>query len=79
MLDYAGGIVISRHRTAKDMPAQVNHKNAYGVEICKTRQVSNTAFHESAKLNPCFLFSGPDRVSERSKKVWRRMGEDVSQ
>ena len=23
VLDYAGGIVISRHRTAKDMPAEV--------------------------------------------------------
>ena len=28
-------------------------------------------FHQSAKMNPCFHFSGPDRVSERSKKVWR--------
>ena len=43
------------------------------------RQAPNPAVHESAKLNPCFHFSGSDRVSERSKKVWRGMGEDVSQ
>ena len=47
------------------------------VEMQK-RQISKSAFHESAKLNPCFHFSGSDRVSERSKKVWRGMGEDVS-
>ena len=26
VLDYAGGIVISRHRTAKDMPAKVRQE-----------------------------------------------------